>query len=123
MAEGPTSRLGSRIDAEPYRATLHEDDWMMAVFARHGGRQAQHKPCLGTPCHCLKTDGREVMAFVDHEMPIIGNEIIDLTLVNEALDHGDIYDARRLAPAPADLTDALFGQVEKALQPRHPLLH
>jgi hypothetical protein len=123
MTEGARCSLGPRIDTEACRATLHEDDWVMTVLAGDGGRQTQDKLCLGAACHWLEANGRKVMAFIDNELPVFCDQIIHNAPVSEALNHGDINDAGRLAYASANLANAVLRQTEKILQARGPLLH
>jgi hypothetical protein len=42
-----------------------------------------------------------MVAFVDDEMPIIADDIIDLALTNQALDQGDVNLTFRLATTAA----------------------
>ena len=48
-----------------------------------------------------------MVAFVDDEMPIISDDIIDLSFANEALDQGDVNLAFRFAAAAADHADCV----------------
>ena len=58
VRERPRGRLLSGVDAIPHRAALHEDDRMMAVLARDGGRQAGDEPRLGSAGHLFEAVGR-----------------------------------------------------------------
>src|SRR5438270_13751963 len=73
--------------------------------------------------HCLEANGRKVVAFIHNELPVFCDEIIHNAPVSEALNHGDINDASRLAHASTNLADAVLRQIEEALQARGPLLH
>ena len=42
-----------------------------------------------------------MVAFVDHEMPIIADDIVDLPFANKALDQGDINLTLRLTTTTA----------------------
>ena len=46
-----------------------------------------------------------MVAFVDDEMPIIADDIIDFALANQALDQGDVNLTFRLATTAADHAD------------------
>ena len=64
-----------------------------------------------------------MVALVDHEMSVIGDDVVDFALANQALDDADIDDAARLAPAAADLPDRGGREIEKRREPRDPLFH
>jgi hypothetical protein len=61
-----------------------------AVFARHHCRQAEHVLGFRLQRDCFKADGGEMMAFVNDEMPVIGQETAHYAVANEALHHGDV---------------------------------
>ena len=87
------------------------------------GGQAQDVFRLRPARNRLKTDGGEMMALVDHQMPVIGNEVVDLAPARQALDDPDIDDATGLALPAANLPDRRCGKVEKCSEPREPLFH
>ena len=64
-------------------AALYEDDRVVAIFPRHRRRQAEHvsSPCL--PLDGLETHGGQVMAFVDDDMPIVGDQLFSKILAAE----------------------------------------
>ena len=64
-----------------------------------------------------------MVALVDHEMFVIGDDVVDLALAHQALDDADIDDTARLAPAAAGLSDRRGGEIEKRREPRDPLFH
>ena len=70
VLEGAGSRLGLGVHAVPNRTALHEDDWMMTIFARDGRGQPEDEPCLGLASHLLEAMGGEMVAFVDDEAPV-----------------------------------------------------
>lgn len=70
----------------------------------------------------LEGDGRQMVALINDDMAIVGDEVIYLLLADEALDHGDIESAIELALTPSNPTDALRIEVEEHRQLRHPLL-
>ena len=63
------------------------------------------------------------MALINHQMPVVRNDIVDLTLARQTLDHADIHDAAGVASAAADLPDRGCGKIEKCPEPRNPLFH
>ena len=87
------------------------------------GGQAQDVFRLRPARDRLKTDGGEMMALVDHQMPVIGNDVVDLAPARQALDDPDIDDAAGLALPAADPPDRRCGKIEKCSEPRDPLFH
>ena len=57
------------------RTALHEDDRVMAVLPRHRRGQPQHVAGLGRPRDGFEAHGGEVMAFIDDDMAVIGDQI------------------------------------------------
>src|SRR6478672_9990081 len=75
----PDVCLFLRIDPVPDRRTMHEDDGMMAILARHCRGQSQHIFCLSRTCYSFEADGRKVMAFVDDEVSVFLHKVRNLT--------------------------------------------
>ena len=75
-------RLGHRPGAhvEPHGATLHINDRMVSVFPRRSRGQADNIPGLHLPHHPFEGERGKVVAFVDDNMPVLGNEILDLLI-------------------------------------------
>ena len=96
--------LGARVDTMPYLAALHEDDRLVTVLSRHRRRKAEYKLRLRPPGHKFEARRREMMTFVDDEMPVIRDEIRYLAPPREALDQGDVDDARRSAASAANVS-------------------
>jgi hypothetical protein len=63
-----------------------------------------------------------VMAFVHNDVPIVGHQIDDDAVVDQALHKRDIDGASRLLPPAMDDTDFVWWNVEKSLKARHPLV-
>ena len=101
VREGPGCRLASGIDAIPDRTALHEDNRMVTVLACHGRGQAGDKLGLRSPCHELKAAGREMVAFIDNEIPISPDLVVHHAFANQALDQRDIDDPRQFAASAA----------------------
>jgi len=108
MIERSKSGLLPGIDAITDRAALHEDDRMMSILSRHGCGQAEHKLCSGLACDRFKADGQQVVALINDEMPIIGDEIRDGASPDQTLPSGDIDVAGRLPPAAVDHPERLL---------------
>ena len=115
--------LRLRAHPEPDRAALHEHDRMMAVLARDGRRQTEHEFRLRAARDRLEAHRREVVALVDHEMPVARDDVVHLMLPHEALDDADIDDAARLALSAADPPDGRCGKIEERPEPGDPLVH
>src|SRR5687768_11026112 len=120
MSERLRGGLRSGVNAIARRTALHEDDRVMTVLARHGSRQTEQIFRLRAPHHGLETDGGKVMAFIDDKMPAIRNDVVRLAFTCKALDHGDVDDPRRSAPATADLADGSRRQIEEIDESRRP---
>lgn len=102
MPERSERGLSLRVHAIPHGAALHEDDWVMSVLARDGGRQSEDEPCLGPTRDLLKAQGRKVVTLIDHQMAVIAETVVDDALADHALNDGDVDASRGLVPAPAD---------------------
>ena len=123
MREGALPGQGLCARPETHRAALHEHDGVVAVLARHGRRQPQHVPDLCPARDLLEADCGEMVALVDDEMAVVGDDVVYLVAAHEALDDGNVNDACGLAPAVADPPDSGGGQIEERSEPRHPLVH
>ena len=77
---------------------------------------------LGLARHLLEAVRRQVMAFVDDHVAVVGDAIIDDTLPDEALNDGDVEQPGRSASPAADSTDRLRGHAEERREPLDPLV-
>ena len=78
---------------------------MVTVLARHRGRETDDESGLRLAGDVLEALRRQVVAFVDDEVPVLGDAIVNDALSDQALDDGDIESPRgAIAPAanPAD---------------------
>jgi len=66
---------------------------------------------------------RQMVAFVHDEMPIISDNIIDLSLANEALYKGDINLTIWFATAAADHAHRVTRLIRERSEFLHPLIH
>jgi hypothetical protein len=64
---------------------------------RYRGPNLVHDPFEG--------DGRNVVAFVDDDLPVTAYDVIDGVLVHETLDHGHVQGAVWLPPPASNLSD------------------
>ena len=83
------------VNTIAHRSALHENDGMMSVFSRHGGRQAQDVFCLRATDNLLETRSRQVMALVHDDLSILPHAIVDRAFPNQALDNCNIEQAGR----------------------------
>ena len=110
------------IDAMTNRAALHEDDWMMAVLSRHRRGQTEHVSRLGLPRDGFKAHGGKVMAFIDDDMPVVGDQIGDDALSDQALHERDIDVSGRLLLSAVDDAELVRRDIQEGLESRHPLV-
>jgi len=105
--------MGTRINAMPNRAALHEDDRMMTIFAGHRRRQPENVARFRPAGYELKTRRRKMMALIDNQMAVVRHHIGYFTSAHEALDQRDINDASRLTTSAADNADVFRIDVEE----------
>jgi hypothetical protein len=95
------------------RPALHEDDRMVTILACDGGRQAKDESGLGLTHHRLETVRRQMVAFVDDHLAVIGDEVSDYVFADETLNDGDVNPSSRSTSASADSTDRFGGYIEE----------
>lgn len=105
MLEGARRGLCTGIDLVSNRTALHEDDRIVTILACDGCRQAKYElgPCLA--CNLFETVRRQMVAFVDDHVAVIGDEVSDHALADEALNDADVDPSSRSTSASADSTD------------------
>src|SRR4051794_27605412 len=62
------------------------------------------------------------MTFVDDQVPVLADTIVDHALPAEALKKRDVEQTVGSIATSADLTDARVRQIQKGRQPLHPLI-
>src|SRR5207249_6221529 len=72
--------------------------------------------------HAFERDGREVVALVDDYLAVVRDDILNLLLVDEALDHRDVELAIPGFLARSDLPDLLRLDAQEERQLRQPLV-
>jgi hypothetical protein len=92
---------------------LHQNDRVVAVLARDRRGEAEHVACLRRLRDGLEAHRRDVMALVDHDLAVIGHQIIDNAFPVQALNHGDIQAAGRPPFAAANDPDRLRAKLQK----------
>src|SRR5262245_53317174 len=100
MFKGPQRRLTFRVDTMPDRTALHEDNRLVAVLPRDGRRQAEDESRLGAPGDLLEAMRREVVAFVDDQMTVIADTVVDHAFADQTLNHCDAEPSGGLVSAP-----------------------
>ena len=94
----------------------------LSFTMHHRSRQTKHISGLGLPRDGFEAHGREVMAFVDDDMAVIGDDVGNDALPNQALHEGDIDDSGRLLLPAMDDSEATWRDVQKRLETRYPLI-
>ena len=110
------------IDAMPDGPALHCDDRVVPVLTGGCRREPGHIARPGLPEHSLEAHRRDVVALVDENVPVIGDEILDLAARAQALQHADVDRAPALVAATSELTDRAWRDVEERRQPLPPLI-
>src|SRR6266852_4672074 len=105
MRERLRSGLLPGIDAVPDGPALHHNYGVVTVFSRLRSRQPRYVPRPDLPEHSLEAHCRNVVALVDQDVPVIGDQIPDLTFGAEALKHAYVDSAFALVPSRAELTN------------------
>lgn len=122
MADSALGGLGPRVDPVAYGSALHEDDGMMPILAGDGGLQSENETPPGAPGHLFEADSGQMMTFINDQMAVSSDDIVDLAFSDQALDQRHIDDARRLALAAANPADVFRIDFEKGSQAFHPLI-
>ena len=122
MIEGPSGGLLFGIDAMTDRAALHEDNRVMAILPRHRRGQTKDILGLGPPRDGFEAHGGQVMAFIDNDMPVIGDQIGDDALSYQALHEGHIDIPGRLLLPAMDNAERVRRNIQEGLETRDPLI-
>ena len=79
---------GHRAGAElvSYRTALHVDDRVVSIFPLRSCRQAEDVLRLYLPHHLLKSECRQMVAFVNNDVPVFCHEVFDSLSAMGALD-------------------------------------
>src|SRR5690606_38945803 len=104
-------------------AALHEDDWVVTACALDGGGEAEHVFRLGSARGDREAAGGEGVTFVDDEVSVIGDSVVDFAFAHEALHERDVDVAFQVAATAAEAADGFFRNVQECGQSFHPLVH
>jgi hypothetical protein len=116
------TRFSFRIDAMPNWAALHEDDRMVAILSRDSGGEAKNELRLRTSDNLFEAMRGEMMAFVNDQMPVLRDAIIDNAFAYETLNHSNVELPCRFPPATPNLADVPTVDVKKRTQTLNPLI-
>src|SRR5271166_1566999 len=96
---------------------------LSATLARKDG----HHPIIFMQCGPVrdqfKASSGKVMTFIDDQMTVISDPIIDSLCVNQALHQGHIQHSGELFSPASKASDGLGRHAEKFGQPLDPLFH
>ena len=101
MVERPFGGFIPSVDPKTNGSALHENNWMMAVFAGDRRRQPKNKARLSPPVP-VQNLTRTVGGTIYDEMPVIANDVVNFSFSHQALDEGHIDDSGRPALAAAN---------------------
>src|SRR6516225_945196 len=90
-------------EEEPNGAALHVNDRVVTIFASGRGSQSQNIFGFDLSKDTLKRKSRQVVAFVNNDVSIIRNKILNLALSVQALDHSNVDGPRSLVLASSKL--------------------
>ena len=121
VSERPRGRLLPGVVTVAHRAALHEDDRLMAVFARGRGGEAGNIARFGAAGDQFKAARREMVAFIHHQVAVRSNTVMHDTLPHQALNEGHVDTAGEVLPAASEPADGLGRHIEKTGQAFHPL--
>src|SRR5205807_2027235 len=103
MLEWSSDRLTFCIHMVANRPALHEHDGMMPVFSCDCRGQTREVLCLRTACDLLEAERRKVVAFVDDNVAVIGDAIVNCPFTHKALKQCNVEGSRKFLSSSADL--------------------
>jgi len=122
MAERPPCRLTLRVHHEAHGPELHAQDRVVPIAAVGRRREAQDVAGAHLAEYTLERNRRNVVTLVDDDVSVAGHDILDTSLPDQALDHGDVQPAVGLSLASADPPDFLLPEAQEHRQLRDPLV-
>ena len=103
------------------RPALHRDDRLMTITPVRCCCEAGDVSRWNGREHAFDLNGRDVMAFVDHDVAVGADQIVEIIAARECLDHRDVDSPRQSASAGAESPDRLRCDVEELAEPFGPL--
>jgi len=94
-------------DRKPDRTTLHEDNRVMPVFPSRRGGEPDNVVRFHLAHHLFKAERAQMVAFIDNDVAVLGNEILNLAVPLETLKQGHVDLSRPNVAAARDLADGL----------------
>ncbi len=122
MFERPRERLLFCIHTVANRATLHDDDRVMPIFALRRRGQTSDVTRLHLPKHLLKAHGRKMVAFVHKNVPVVGDQVVNDLFPIQTLNDSNVDDSTGTSPATANLANCFDGQIQKCSKSFAPLI-
>src|SRR5262249_49071796 len=101
---------------------LHDDDWVMTVFALRCRGQAGDVFRFHLPKNLLEADCGKVVTFIHDDMTVVGHAVIHDLLAIQTLDARHIYCPAGVPATASDLTDVFDWQIEERCQSFSPLV-
>lgn len=92
---------------------LPEDDGVMTILAGDRRRQPTNEPRLGATCDLLNAACGQMVAFVDDEVSILGEGIVDGSFTNQTLNERHMHHAAWLAAPAADAPNSRGRSVQE----------
>lgn len=111
--EWPRGRLLAGVVTEAHGAALHENNRLMAVFARGRGRETGNVARLGPAGDQFKAAGGEMVAFIHHQVAIRSHAIMHDTLPYQTLYECHIKAADKGLPATSEPADGLRRHIKE----------
>lgn len=122
MIKRSRCRLLLGADAVTNWTALHYNDRVVAILPRDRRRQAKQVSGLRLARDGLKADGGKVMAFVDDDVAVFGDDVRNDALPHKALHKSDV-DVFGEFPLPAmDNADLLWRDIKKDFEASDPLV-
>jgi len=90
LFKGTPRRLASGTDREANGAELHLDDGVVTIPALGSRRKSDKIPGLDLGEHLFEGERRNMVTFIDDHVTVAGDDVVDLPVTDNTLDHGDI---------------------------------
>jgi len=117
----PVRGLASGVHPEANGAQLHLGDGLMSVAPLRCRGEPNDVARLHLGEYPLERDRWQMVALIDDDVPIVSDQIVDLILANQALDHGDVESTVGPALATSDSANLLLVDIEENRKLGNPL--
>ena len=95
----------------------------MSVLSGGRGGHSQNVLCFDLAKNALECKSREMMAFVDDGVAVLGYKIMNYALVLQALDYSDVDRSGSLVLSSPELPNVVDGHSQKGRKALAPLVH